>query len=342
MKSIKHLFLAVLLVFGLVGCSSGQSSSGSSTGSDTGNAPAAAEAEHFVGFSAMTFGDNWMVNTDAKLKEICDAKGFKYTAMGAEGVAATQVNQIENMVTQGCDIILITPLDIDALHDTIKAASEKGVTCVYIGDPYAGEDPFCICLNVDQREFGSQAAKAAAEWIDATYPDAADGSVEVAVFQNSSNDAFVLRADGLHDVEKFTKKAKIVETYDLVGQSNANAMCQEYTDQLLMKHPDVKAIVSHSSDFGNAIDEVIMRTASVDPTTMGIFADDWLQAAADAVKSSKDGGSAFRAFIDSGEAAQAFMEAALGELEMNDQKQAMMKLYTFTADNIDEAYALHK
>ena len=335
MKKIAKLFLILVLVLSvLTGCSK---SDGGSEGNEQ-----AGEAEHFVGFSAATFSDNWMISTSDALEAICKERGFKYTKMGAEGVAATQANQIENMVTQGCDIIVLTPIDPDALYDVIKKASEQGVTCVYIGDPYEdNSEPFAICLNADQREGGSRVAKAAAEWIEANYPNAADGTVEVAVFQNSSNSAFIERADGLHDVEKFTSKAKIVETYDLVGQSNMNAMCQEYTDELLLKHPDVKVIVSHSADFGNAIDEVIMRTPGVDPTTMAIFACDWLIPAAEAIKSSVEGKSAFRGFVETGEIADAYMQAALRELPLSDKWQALMNYYTFTVDNIDEAYAMH-
>ena len=342
MKKLIAILLVLVLAFTAVGCGAQTETPAKAETPAAPEAPAEEEAAgHYVGFSAMTFSDNWMVSTSDQLEKMCAEKGYKYTKMGAEGVAATQVTQIENMITMGCDIILITPLDLDALHDVMKKAHDQGVTCVYIGNPFEGEEPFAICLNVDQREFGSVAARAAADWIEATYPDAADGSIEVAVFQNSANDQFVARADGLHDIEKFTSKAVVVETYDLVGQANANAMCQEYTDQLLLSHPNVKVIVSHSADFANAIDEVIMRTATVDPTTMGIFACDWLQAGADAVKSSVEGKSAFRGFIDSGEFSMAFLLAGEGALELNDKGQATMPLYTFTAENIDEAYAMH-
>ncbi|MBR4162733.1 MAG: substrate-binding domain-containing protein [Solobacterium sp.] len=339
MKKLLKVACALGMTLSLAACGANNSTAANTTSATE---TTEGEAGHFVGFSAMTMGDAWMVQTGDQIKKVCDENGWKFEMQGAEGVAATQVSQIENMVTMGCDIILITPLDIDALHDVMKDANDKGVTCVYIGDPFEGEEPFSICVNVDQRDYGSQAAKAAADWIEATYPDAADGSIEVAIFQNSQVEAFVLRADGMHDIEKFTSKAKVVETYDLVGQANMNAMCQEYTDELLMKHPDVKVIISHSSDFGNAIDEVIMRTGTVDPTTMGIFADDWLEAAADAIKSSTEGKSAFRAFIDSGESSKALLDAGLGLVQPDENCQVMMELHTFTAENIDGAYALHE
>lgn len=76
----------------------------------------------------------------------------------------------------------------------------------------------------------------AADWIDASFPDAEDGSIEVAVFENSSNDLFQQRAEGLKQVEELTSKAKIVEVYDLAGQQNSGAKCQEYADALFLSH----------------------------------------------------------------------------------------------------------
>ena len=84
-----------------------------------------------------------------------------------------------------------------------------------------------------------------------------------------------------------------------------------------------------------------MRTAGVDPTGIGIFACDWLEAAANAVEQSAEGKSAFRSFIESGDFTLAFLQAGVGELEVNEKMQAIMPLYTITAENIQEAYAMH-
>ena len=331
-KKLKVLIVLFVAMMILVGCSSQDNSS---DGQDS------TEYEHFVGFSANTFSDNWMVTTSEELEELCTNAGYRYTALGAEGVAATQVSQIENMVTMGCDYLVVSPVDPDALHDVLKDASSKGVKIVMTGHQYDDDEPFVISVSGDQREFGASAAKAAAAWIDETFPDAEDGSVEVALFINSTYETFVERADGMADVEKLTSKAKIVETYDLIGQADANTKVQEYTDQLLMSHPNIKVIVSHSSDYGNAIDEVIMRTAGLDTDNMGIFSCDWLEATADSLKASSEGKSVIRAFIDSGNYTKDLFNALTGELATDEKGIAWINFYTWTVDNVDEAYAIH-
>ena len=349
-KYLAALMAAAMMLGLFTGCQSAPSSTPASQGD---SAPASASTgepaseqteggEHFVGYSCMTFEDAYLVDTGNKLRELCEENGYQYTEMGAEGVASKQVEQIENMVTMGCDIICVCPIDVDALQDTFTKAREQGVRIVFVGDPLDTRDAFDVAVNVSQYDFGVSAAQAAADWIDATFPDAADGSIEVAIFENSSNDLFQQRAEGLKMVEQLTSKAKIVETYDLAGQQNSGAKCQEYADALFLSHPDCKVIISHSADYATSIDEVVLRTAGLDVQQIGIFGCDWLQAAADSIKLNAEGGSTIRAIIDSGDLGVVMFNAATGALEVDENGFAPMPLTTVTAENVDDAIALHQ
>lgn len=293
-----------------------------------------------IGYSASSLSDNYMVETSEKLQKLCEGYGYEYTVMGAEGVTAKQIEQIENMVTMGCDWIYAMILDPDAMEEVFRKAEEQNTHIVYIGTAYEDPSVFTAALAAAQYDFGYQAAEAAAQWIDENYPDAEDGTVEVAVFKNSILEDFQKRADGFAQIETLNSKAKIVETYDLVGQDAAAAKCQEYTDQLFMKHPDVKVILSHSSDYGTAIDEVIMRTPALDPETIGLFSDDWLIPAANGIKDSVEGKSTFRALVASGDLNQLVMDLIRGEVLPDEEKYVYIPMYTFDAANIDEAFEM--
>lgn len=328
MKKVLSLLLSALIALSMVGCGE----------TDTNGDNTSEEGSHYVGFSVMTLSDSYLVDEGEKLKKMCEEQGYKCTVMGAEGVAATQVTQIENMITEGCDIILICPIDIDALHDVIKKANDAGVAVCYIGTPFEGDEDIAVALTADQYDFGYQAAVAASNWVDENYPDAADGSIEAAIFKNTSAALFVQRAQGMEQIETLNSKIKVVEEYDLVGQDNANAKVQEYTDQLLMAHPNVQVIISHSSDYGTAINEVIARTSTVDPSNMGIFSDDWLESAADLIR---DDSSAFRALVDAGEMCDQMLKAALAKSEGGSGGSVSMGLTIVTKDNVDEQAETH-
>ncbi len=293
-----------------------------------------------IGYSASSLSDNYMVETSEKLQKLCDGYGYEYTVMGAEGVTTKQVEQIENMITMGCDWIYAMILDPDAMEEVFKKAEEQNTHIVYIGTAYEDLSVFTAALAAAQYDFGYQAAEAASKWIDENYPDAEDGTIEVAVFKNSILEDFQKRADGFAQIENLNPKAKIVETYDLVGQDAAAAKCQEYTDQLFMKHPDVKVILSHSSDYGTAIDEVIMRTPTLDPATMGLFSVDWLVPAANGIKDSAEGKSTFRALVASGDLNQLVLDLIRGDVMPDEEKYVYIPMYTFDAANIDEAFEM--
>lgn len=351
-KKCLAMAMAAMMMLGLLaGCqsassgtaeSSGAADSSESAAEQTTSETAADGAEHFIGYSCMTFEDAYLVDTGNKLRELCEENGYQYTEMGAEGVASKQVEQIENMVTMGCDIICVCPIDVDALLDTFTKAREQGVRIVFVGDPLDNRDAFDVAVNVSQYDFGATAAQAAADWIDATFPDAADGSIEVAIFENTSQEVFQQRAEGLKSIEQLTSKAKIIETYDLAGQQNSGAKCQEYADALFLSHPECKVILSHSSDYATSIDEVVMRVAGLDVQQVGIFSCDWLQAAADSIKASPEGGSTIRAIIDSGDLGVVMFNAAMGNIEVDENGFASMPLTTVTAENVDDAIASHQ
>lgn len=303
---------------------------------------AAKDEELYLGFSAMSFDDAYLVETGKTLSRMCEEQGIPYTEIGADGQSAKQAEQIENLASMGVNKILVTPIDIGALTDVFRRVRSQGCEVIFIGDPLDEKDCFDIAMNVDQYQFGYEAAKVAAAWIDRTFPDAEDGSIEVAVFANTAVEPFENRAKGLKEVEKLTPKAKVVEVYDTVGQTNANAKCQEYADMMFVSHPDVKVVLSHSSDYATAIDEVVLRTNGVDVSKFGIFSCDWLTAAADSIKKSVDDKSSLRGLIDSGDLGAAMFDVAVGKASPDENGYFQIPLSTVTAENVDEALASHQ
>ena len=308
----------------------------------TGVNAAAKDEDLYLGFSAVSFDDAYMVEAGETLSRLCEEQGIRYTQIGADGQSAKQAEQIENLASMGVNKILVTPIDIGALTDVFRRVRSQGCEVIFIGDPLDEKDCFDVAMNVDQYQFGYEAAKTAAAWIDLTFPDAKDGSIEVAVFVNTSVEPFENRANGLKEIENLTPKAKVVEIYDTVGQTNANAKCQEYADMMFVSHPDVKVVLSHSSDYATAIDEVVLRTSGVDVTKFGIFSCDWLTAAADSIKNSVDNKSSLRGLIDSGDMGAAMFDVAVGKGGTDENGYFQIPLSTITAENVDEALASHQ
>ena len=66
---------------------------------------------------------------EAKAAEL----GVELTILSADQDAATQITQIEQCVSEGCNAILFEPVDPDGLRDAAKAAADAGVVVINIG-----------------------------------------------------------------------------------------------------------------------------------------------------------------------------------------------------------------
>jgi putative multiple sugar transport system substrate-binding protein len=119
MKKFLALFLALCLVVGLVGC--GQQSSSSST---------PASADNLVGV-AMPTKDLQRWNQDGEnMKTLLEKAGYSVDLQYGANDIATQVSQIENMIANGCKVLVIASIDGDSLGTVLAQAKEKNIPVI--------------------------------------------------------------------------------------------------------------------------------------------------------------------------------------------------------------------
>jgi len=63
-------------------------------------------------------------------KKFADEAGFEVVATNAQGYAAGQATDIENLVTQGCKVIIVLNGDTDGLTNVVSEAVSKGVKVI--------------------------------------------------------------------------------------------------------------------------------------------------------------------------------------------------------------------
>lgn len=176
-KRILAAMMAAVLAAGmLLGCSSGDSadtsqdaggdSSSSSEGDDY--EAAASRADWITAEDLQTldndqgykvgFTDNFDGNTlhqqqEKYFQDLCDAMKdvgivSDYTLVVANNDVATQVQQIETFIMEGCNLIIVDPCSSSGLDGAIEEAKAAGVTVVVFNDgPVSSPD--CYQLNVD-------------------------------------------------------------------------------------------------------------------------------------------------------------------------------------------------
>lgn len=136
-KKLLALLLAATMTLSLAACGGGETSAPeSTTPAETGTTettPAetgSAEGGNLVGV-AMPTKDLQRWNQDGEnMKAQLEAAGYTVDLQYAANDIATQVSQIENMVANGCEVLVIASIDGEALGTALDQAKEKNIPVI--------------------------------------------------------------------------------------------------------------------------------------------------------------------------------------------------------------------
>lgn len=248
-----------------------------------------------VGFSVPTLDSEFFVNMAGQIEDYLAPYGVSLTALSANVNAATQIENIENFTTMGMDVIVLFLVDNEALVDTLIKARQNGAYVIVIGTILENKDAVDCCLNVDQAEAGEVAAKQMAAWVDATFPDAEDGSVKIAVMTSRTNDSGVSRSDAMLKVAEYSSKINMVGEYEVPGE-NDSVLAQQYAETIFTQHPDVSGILCYGSDMAVGANEIALQKAT-DVSQFCIVTVDTPTVILEGIQASENNGSVIRATV---------------------------------------------
>ena len=128
LRKFASLAVGATLVLGLSACGGGGAGD---TGTDTGASGSAAPAGDLtVGVAMPTKSSERWIADGNNVKEQLEAKGYKVDLQYAEDDIPTQVNQIDNMITNGADALVIAAIDGTALTSQLEQAASKKIPVI--------------------------------------------------------------------------------------------------------------------------------------------------------------------------------------------------------------------
>jgi ribose transport system substrate-binding protein len=136
----------------------------------------------------------------------------------------------------------LEPVGVEASVLEAKAAGIK-----VMGVPVNAQGPYDAIMHTDQYEIGTKMAGMACDFINKTYPDAADQSIEVAVVGTKGTELIKQRTEGMETVGSTCPKAKLVQTVDLPEPTISSGLSA--TENIFTANPNVKVILM-SNDAG--------------------------------------------------------------------------------------------
>lgn len=346
MKRILVLMLVAIMLLSTAACSIPEQTTEAPVAAAT-DAPAVtdqvettdvpAEKQKFVALSVPSVNFEYIVWLSGELQKACEAQGIQYDVASCDGDTAKQIAQIENYIQMGISCLIVVPSNADSLSAVLKTARENGVRVVVFGmAPTDDLETYDVALATDQFQIGRSSAELAAAWVENTFPDAQDGSVETILLEVPSDPDSIARDNGLREIEKLCPKVKIVESYQLEGFAT-DAKVQEFMDMAFSTHPDMKLVLAHFQAFATAADESVMRNSSIDKTMFGIFTCDFNAETARRLKLSVINESVIRGtMIYAVDTVGEIMAAVNNELELDEMKFYYSPFEKVTLDNVDK------
>ncbi|WP_099470061.1 ABC transporter substrate-binding protein [Konateibacter massiliensis] len=164
-KFIASLVALSMVAASLTGCGSSTADNANTT--DTANTSEGAKSEdsaaadassgkgYVIGFTNSYNGNTYRQKMESYMNETIEelkASGevSEFIIAEANQNNSTQVQQIQNFITQGVDAIIIDPGSATALNGAIEEASEAGIPCIIINDgPVDSTADLCYQINFD-------------------------------------------------------------------------------------------------------------------------------------------------------------------------------------------------
>jgi ABC-type sugar transport system substrate-binding protein len=265
------------------------------TAEDTSETTDTSSAEGaLVGFCALDTGNAFVAGLAEDTKTLLEAEGVEVQIADAALDSSKQISQIENFAVMGAKAIIVIPVDPDSLTDSIKYAQEQGAQVLVMNGDTGAYDCF---MTSDRYEIGKTAAQLTANWIEETFPDAADESVEVAIFESRTNPQESNNSDGMHEITNLCSKAKVVKVVDGIATNQA---AQEAVSTVLQTNPDIKAIICFNGEGCLGVSEYAMASSSIDKSQFATFGADWSDQIAEEVHKSLTNESLYRGSVKFG------------------------------------------
>ena len=136
MKKIIGLLLAVTMMFALGGCNAITiDGEGELSGENSGSGA--------VGFSVSTLNNPFFVSLSEGAKAEAEKQGVKLVVVDAGDDAAKQTNDIEDLISRNVSVLIVNPVDSDAVAPAVQNAVSKGIKVISVDRVVNGVEVDC-------------------------------------------------------------------------------------------------------------------------------------------------------------------------------------------------------
>lgn len=207
--------------------------SGCSAASDT-----TASAAVKTCYSGYTLTNPYFAGMIKGLEDGAKEHGFDFVQTNSNGDPQVQASDIDSLVSQGCNYIIISPAQSDALIPSIEAAAKAGVVPIAISDTIPS-DKIKFTVAMDHVTIGEQSAQGIVDFLTAKNGAPKGNIVEMQGIAGSPAGAD--RTKGFNNIISKYPDIKVVATAD--GGFDTDKTFAAFST-ILQAHPEVEAVMT--------------------------------------------------------------------------------------------------
>lgn len=264
LKKIAAAVLTVAMMFSMTGCNAitidGEEDVTTGEGENVGNGS--------IGFSVSTLNNPFFVTLSEGAKDKADELGVDLIVVDAGDETAKQTSDIEDLISRNISVLIVNPVDSDAVAPAVKDAVSKGIKVISVDRVVNGVDVDCAIASDNVA-----GAEAATEYLVSLIGEGA----KVAELQGTTGaSATIDRGQGFHNVAD--KKLNVVasQTGDFNRSDGMSVM-----ENMLQADSGIQGVFAHNDEMAlGAVEAIGSRNIVV----VGFDATDDAQAAVKAGK----------------------------------------------------------
>jgi ribose transport system substrate-binding protein len=240
-RPARVLVAALLGATVLAACSQGDSP-GTASGGSSGAPKTKKAADITVGYAGPTLTNAFFVGLEKGVKNGVATQGFKLKETNANGDAQQQFNDAVNLLNQGVDVLILTPIDSNGITPAVQQANAKNVP-VFTLDRGSSGGTITSFVETDNVSAGKQAAGWIGDQLKARYGSAKGNVVDLQGLIGTT--AAKSREEGFQAGMKELSGVKIVANQEggFDQEKSLNAMTN-----ILQAQPKIDAVFGANDD----------------------------------------------------------------------------------------------
>ena len=210
-----------------------------------------------IGFSQATLQSPFYVQLKTGAEAAAKAGGDQLGVLDANGDENKQNNDIQDLITRGVKVLIINPVNPDAVAPVLSAAGDAHIPVMTVDRAVHGD--VATYVGRDNQTMGRIVGKALVGMLK-------PGSKIIEIQGDAGGTVMAARRDGFGEAAKAAGDTLVMGPYAEYVRANAVTAMQD----LLQANPDVKAVYAHNDDMALGALQVLRENNRKDVLVAGV------------------------------------------------------------------------